>query len=306
MIPLFNLNRYTIYTGEYDHILHGSVVDDFVDSFCKFVGAKYGCALNSATNAIFLIFEGQKEIVTIPSVLPPVVFNALHHAGQEIRYKDDVEWVGGSYELHDFGSYKVIDSAQRVEKNQFKEANNEDLMIFSFYPTKPVGGMDGGIIVSNDKEKIEYFKQRSLNGMSFAQNNWDRKQISIGWKMYMNSAQADVVQQNLRKLPLKNASLKSIRDRYNSAFGLNNTSNHLYRINVKNRKQAIEKLKLVGVSTGIHYAPLHKQELYKQDIVLPKSEADGETTLSIPFNELLRDSQVEYIIKEVYKCLSSL
>lgn len=299
MIDLFNINDYTINTATYKNLLHDKIVDDFVDSFCKFVGAKYGCALNSATNAIFLTFEGQKEIVTIPSVLPPVVFNALHHAGQEIRYKDDVEWVGSSYELHDFGSYKVIDSAQRVEENQFKEASDEDLMIFSFYPTKPVGGMDGGIIVSNDKEKIEYFKQRSLNGMSFAQNNWERKQLSIGWKMYMNSAQADVAQQNLRKLPLKNARLKNVRDKYNSALGLNNTSSHLYRINVKHREQAIKKLSSAGISTGIHYTPLHKQDLYKQDIILPKSEEDGETTLSIPFNECLLDSQVEYIINEV-------
>ena len=37
-----------------------------------------------------------------------------------------------------------------------KEANDEDLMIFSFYPTKPVGSSDGGIIVSNDFEKIRW------------------------------------------------------------------------------------------------------------------------------------------------------
>ena len=31
-------------------------------------------------------------------------------------------------------------------------------MFFSFYPTKPVGSSDGGIIVSNDKAKIDYLK----------------------------------------------------------------------------------------------------------------------------------------------------
>lgn len=299
MIPLFNINHYQIDTSKFNNLLHDKVVEDFTSSFCEYVGADYGCALNSATNAIFLTFEGQKEVVTIPSILPPVVYNALHHAGQEIRYKDDVEWVGGSYELHDFGSYKVIDSAQKVEENQFKEANDEDLMIFSFYPTKPVGGMDGGMIVSNDKDKIEYFKQRSLNGMSFAENNWERRQVSIGWKMYMNSAQAYVAQQNLSKLPAKYEQLKYIRNRYNREFGLNNTSNHLYTINVKNRVEAIDKLASEGISTGIHYTPLHKQELYSQEVSLLKSEQHGETTLSIPFNEMLQNDEVNKIIKEV-------
>jgi dTDP-4-amino-4,6-dideoxygalactose transaminase len=290
---------------QFGNVLHGTVVDDFVKSFCKYVGAKYGCAVNSATNAIFLTFEGQEEEVTIPSVLPPVVYNALHHAGQQIRYKDDVEWVGSSYELHNFGPYKVIDSAQRVEKDQFKEANDDDLMIFSLYPTKPVGGMDGGLIVSNDRDKIEYFKQRSLNGMSFSENNWERKQISIGWKMYMNSAQAYVAKQNLKKLPMKYKRLKQIRERYNAEFGLNNTSNHLYRINVKNREQAAQKLSSAGITTGIHYTPLHKQSLYMQDIALPKSEEEGKTTLSIPFNEALSQKEVNKIVQEVSACLLS-
>ena len=299
MIQLFNINNYLIDTSKLGNHLHGPVVDEFVNSFCDYVGAKYGCAVNSATNAIFLVFEDRKETVTIPSVLPPVVFNALHHAGQQVEYKDDVGWVGGSYELHNFGSFKVIDSEQRVERNQFKEANDEDLMIFSFYPTKPVGGIDGGIIVSNDKAKIEHFKQRSLNGMSFSENNWEREQVSIGWKMYMNSFQAFIANENLKLLDEKNRALASIRNLYNKSFGLNNTSGHLYRINVEDRKEVIKHLKTIGIMTGIHYHPLHLQDLYKQEGKLPKSEEDGKTTLSIPFNEKLTGRNIDYIIREV-------
>ena len=35
-----------------------------------------------------------------------------------------------------------------------------DIMIFSFYPTKPVGGMDGGMVVSNDKKRHGLFQSR--------------------------------------------------------------------------------------------------------------------------------------------------
>ena len=300
MIPLFHINDYTVDTANLGNHLHGPDVEAFTANFCKYVGADYGCPLSSATNGIFLAFEGKQEIVTVPSMLPPVVVNALHHAGQRVRYKDDTEWVGGSYELHDFGSYKVIDSAQRVERHQFiREVNSDDLMIFSFYPTKPVGSIDGGMIVSNDKDKIDYFKQRSLNGMSFAENNWERKQVSLGWKMYMNSFQAFIANQNLRKLDKKRAALKTIRQEYNYAFNLSNTSDHLYRINVENRERVMRLLKEKGISTGVHYTPLHLQDLYKQSKKLPLSELEGATTLSIPFNEKLSIKDIELVIKEI-------
>ena len=268
MINLFNVPNHVIDTSNFGNHLHGSVVTEFENQFCEYVGAKYACSLNSATNAIFLAMERERpQAVSIPSVLPPVVFNALYHARVPVEYRDDTGWVGGSYELHDFGDYKIIDSAQRVDRNQFHEADDQDLMIFSFYPTKPVGGMDGGIIVSNDKDKIDYFRQRSLNGMVFSENNWEREQVSIGWKMYMNS--------------------------------VDNTSDHLYRINVSNRDDVISRLKTKGIVTGIHYAPLHLQPLYERKVSLPNSEEDGRTTLSIPFNECLYEDQLARVVDAV-------
>ena len=200
MIPLFNITNHTIALRDFDHHLHGSIVSHFEKKFCSYVGAKYGCALNSATSAIFLSLIKTKGVISIPSVLPAVVANAVVNSGNEINFVDDPTWVGGSYTLHNFGDYKIIDSAQRVDKNQFKEANPGDLMIFSFYPTKPVGGIDGGIVVSDDKEKIEWFKEASMNGMSFSNNNWERQQSFPGWKMYMSSPQAFVALENLEKL----------------------------------------------------------------------------------------------------------
>ena len=300
MINLFNIPNHTIRTEDLGNHLHGPVVTDFEKEFCNYVGAKYACSLNSATNAIFLAMERERpQEVTIPSMLPPVVFNALHHAGVPVEYRDDTEWVGGSYELHDFGDYKIIDSAQRVDRGQFREANDQDLMIFSFYPTKPVGGMDGGMIVSNDKDKIDYFKQRSLNGMVFSENNWEREQVSIGWKMYMNSAQAYVALQNLKTLDNKKMILSMIREDYNKAFGLENTSDHLYRINVSDRRNVMSRLKSKGIITGVHYTPLHLQKLYAKDVSLPKSEKQGSTTLTIPFHEELQMDEISAIIDAV-------
>jgi dTDP-4-amino-4,6-dideoxygalactose transaminase len=278
-------------------------VEEFEENFCEYIGAKYACTINSATNAIFLLFLNRDIEVKIPSVIPPVVCNALLTSGNKINFVDNTEWVGNSYVLHDFGNYKIIDSAQKVEKDQFKkEAQDNDIMFFSFYPTKPIGSCDGGIIVSNDQSKIEWLKEACLNGMSYAKDNWDRKIKFPGYKMYMNSIQAYIANENLKKLANKDEKLANIRDKYNYYFGLKNSSQHLYRINLKNRKEFINTMKNNNYQTGIHYAALHKSHVYaKYQLWLPKSEFDAETTLSIPFNEKLTTKEVQNIIKTVEK-----
>lgn len=302
MIQLFNINNYVIDTEKLGNHLHGKAVDELEKTVCEYVGAKHGCALGSATNAIFLAFENKDQIVTIPSILPSVVPNALLLGGNRLRFCDKVGWVGHSYTLHNFGDYKVIDSAQRLDRNQFKDADEDDLMIFSFYPTKPVGSIDGGMIVSNDKSKIDYIRQRSMNGMTAAINNWDRETVSHGWKMYMNSVQAFVALENLKKLDEKKKRLKVVRSFYNKKFGIENTSNHLYRINVSDRDRKLQTLREQhDISCGIHYKALHQMSPYKYGNYLPKSNAESESTLSIPYHENLSEEEMERVVECIFK-----
>ena len=216
MIQLFNIPNYTINTNEFSHYLHGSIVEEFENNFLEYVGAKYACSVNSATNAIFLMLLNKNTTIDVPSMIPPVVLNAIITSGNKINFVDNTHWVGSSYILHQFEDYKIIDSAQRVDRNQFiTDANDNDLMFFSFYPTKPVGSSDGGIIVSNDKSKIDYLRTLSFNGMSFAENNWDRKIILPGYKFYMNSIQSYIANKNLLKLDRKKEVLAEIKYIYN-------------------------------------------------------------------------------------------
>ena len=295
--------------GDFDHHLHGSIVTEFEEEFAAYVGAKYACSLSSATNAIFLIALSKRQMYKVPAMLPAVVVNAIVNAGCDVKFIDNWSWVGGSYLLHDYEDFKVIDSAQRVDRNQFKnEASDEDLMIFSFYPTKPVGGIDGGMIVSNDKEKIDYFRTMVMNGMSYSENNWDRVPKYVGWKMYMSSAQAYVALQNLRRLDEKKERLSQIKAEYNKHFNLDNTSDHLYRINSPYRDKVKDYAYQNEVMTGIHYTPLHHTRLYGNmmlsydlngSLKLEGSNAEGATTLSLPFHEALMDSDVKKVISVI-------
>ena len=300
MISLFNINDHIIDTSKYTHLLHGENVENLENTLKKYVGAKYACSINSATNAIFLSFLNKSVTVNVPSIIPPVVLNAIATSGNRINFVDNIEWVGNSYTLHDFGDYKIVDSAQKLEKNQFKkECNPQDLMFFSFYPTKPLGGSDGGLIVSDDKEKIRWLKEAVLNGMSYSKNNWERKINFAGYKMYLNSMQADIVMKNFNLFEEKSSALRRLVARYNNELGYENTSMHLYRIEVPNNEKFISQMRDKGIVCGKHYDAMHKNSTYTRGTLFkcPRSEKVEKTTVSLPMNENLTTVEVEHIIK---------
>lgn len=289
MIKLFNIPNQIINTECFSSMLHDKNVSQLEKEISGFVGAKYGLALNSATSAIFLSLLNLNTTVTIPSIIPPVVANAILTSGNKLKFNDNTEWVGHSYELYSSENFKIIDSAQQIEEGQFtKSCNPQDLMIFSFYPTKPISGCDGGMIVSDDYDKISHIRTMSLNGMTFSQDNWNRKIKNIGYKMYMNSIQADIISKNFKEYSNKIEKLDAIREFYNEKFNMQQTSRHLYRINVKDNLKFMHYMGDNGVSCGIHYDALHMNPIYKnQNIILPKSELDAKTKISIPYHEKL-------------------
>lgn len=307
MINLFNIPSCIINTADYSNVLHGQLVRDLESKIAAFVGCKHAVSFNSATNAIFLALLNKNTVLKVPSLLPPVVLNAIITSGNDYDFVDDISWVGNSYVLADFGDYKIVDSAQKLEKNQFiKECNNDDLMIFSFYPTKPLSGCDGGMIVSNDKDKIDYLREMTLNGMGFAENNWEREMKHVGYKMYMNTIQADVILRNFKNYELKIQAVSKIREHYNNSLGSNNQSNHLYTIDIFGRDGFIEHMKSNNVVCGIHYKSLHNHPLYSknQKWNLPLSDEKSEVTMSIPMHERMALSDAEKIISEIKKISS--
>jgi len=302
MIQLFNINNYQIDTSELGNILHGEIVEEFEQAFAEYVGAKYACFANSASSLLYLSLKKLNTTVKIPSVMPPVVPNVIINSGNKIEFYDDIDWVGDMYQLHD----GIWDSAQRVARNQYSKFSNcdTDTMIFSFYPTKPVGSCDGGMIVSNNEYTIERFKAMVLNGTKASRNAWEREQIMLGYKMHGNSIQAKIAHENLKKLDKKNSILEEIRLVFNESLGYNNKSNHLYRIRVKDNSRFIKEMKQAGIQCGIHYKAFHKNNLLKNITEykeMPNSELEEKQTVSIPFHEKLTKENVEYIIKHVEK-----
>jgi len=297
MIDLFHIPSYKIDTSDFSHLLHDSIVQEFEQNFAAYVGAKYACSGNSASSLLFLSLLGRDTTVKIPSVIPPVVPNLIINSGNKLEFYDDIEWVGSSYHLYD----NIIDSAQEVTRNQYKDNDNPNAkMIFSFYPTKPVGSCDGGMVVSDDKDAIGYYRTMTMNGMNFSGDSWEREQELVGYKMHATSIQAYIANENLKRLDEKNAALDIVSNIYNEELGYNNTSRHLYRIRVNNNRKFIEEMKNNGVVCGIHHKDCHRVKcfLYK-GTPLPNSEQESSRTVSIPFHEKLTHKEISYVTKKV-------
>ena len=300
MIGLFNINHYQIDTSKFSNLLHDSIVQEFECAFAEYVGAKYAAFANSASSLLFVSLLKYNTTINIPSTIPPVVPNILINTGNKIRFYDDTEWVGHYYNLHD----NIFDSAQQVSRDQYKNLKDDNaVMIFSFYPTKPVGSCDGGMVVSNNKQTIDWYKMMVLNGMRYTENTWERKHIAAGYKMHGTSIQAFIANENLKKLDHKNEKLTEICDTYNKRFDCNNTSRHLYRIRVSDNKQFISTMKQEGIICGLHYHHCHDKLFYGccEDERLSLSETESKTTVSLPFHELLTDQEINKVIQNVRK-----
>jgi len=308
MIQLVHINSYKIDTALFSNLLHDPIIEEVENNIAKYVGAKYCVLVSTATNAIFLCLKSLKEsvITNIPSLITTRFLNYILFSNCSYRFLDDVSWVGGSYILYKNNNFKIIDSAQKINPNQFKEeCNDNDILIFSHYPTKPIGSLSGSCIVSNDKNKIDWIRQAAYFGESFSTNSWEAKTDFKGWQMHSNSVNAWIINENFKKYPEKRAKLDYVRERYNVRFNtelkVTTNSYHLYRIRTKNNDIFVKKMYLEGIICGIHYKPAHLNPLYGKSISLPNSERDGKEVVSIPFHENLTDKEIDLVIKNTMK-----
>lgn len=287
----------------------GRFVAQFEDAFAEYVGAKYAIAVNSCTSALYLCLEyiyeltnGWEQPISIPSMTVPLVANAVIHSGHDLTFVDHVAWVGGAYQLY---NTRIVDSAHEIRQNQ-DYSFDDHWVCYSFYPTKPICSAEGGMICTNDEDAADWLKKARWygrnEGSSHTKNSWEYTIEFPGWKMNMTDIQAAIALSQLKKLPKLNKERRRVRDRYNKNLGPLNCSLYLYRINVESRDNFIKWMSGNGVMCGVHFAPLHKMEAYKDCQCEPmhKTMEEYRTTVSLPFYDSLLDSEVDRICELVH------
>lgn len=305
MIQLFKVQTPVVDTRTFSNLLHDKIKTEVEEKAADYVGAKYSVTVSSATDAIFLSLKQLCENVscTVPSLVTTRFLNAISYSGNDYEFTDDTTWVGHEYVLYESDSTRIIDSAQRFDKNQYcNECKADDVLIFSNYPTKPLGGLSGGIVVSDNKEKIEWIRQASRFGEDFHTDSWKGKSNFKGYQMFMNSVEAYFVNEAFKEYPEKIKRLEYVRNKYREELGdyvVTGDSNHLFRIYVKDNLKFMRHMMDNKVIVGIHYHPAHLNQVYNYGKAWPciNSEYAGKTVASIPFHDGLTDSEIKQVIK---------
>jgi dTDP-4-amino-4,6-dideoxygalactose transaminase len=159
-----------------------SSVQLFEERMAKFAGAKYGIAVASGTDALFLSFVYKKvDHVTFPAKTYISAPFAAIHAGATVDFCD-LEW-SGAYELD---PWEIVDGAGRIHKSMYQGG----LHCLSFHARKIIPIGRGGMILTDDEDAYHWFKRARFDGRN-AEVPFKEDDISmIGWNCYMTPEQA--------------------------------------------------------------------------------------------------------------------
>ncbi len=180
----------------------------------------------------------------------------------------------------------------------------------SFYPTKNLGGMgDGGMLTTNDAKVAERLRLFAAHGMNPRYHH-----SVIGINSRLDTLQAAVLNVKLQHLTEWTAQRTANAQRYHaglSAGGLHNSlglplalpgNEHVwnqYTVRVPNGQRSVVKQRLhdAGIGSEVYYPiPLHLQECFRSlgygAGSLPETERAAAEVLSLPiYPELTADEQ---------------
>lgn len=183
------------------------------------------------------------------------------------------------------------------------------LACFSFYPTKNLGAIgDGGMVTTGDATLAG--KVRLLR-----EYGWAERYVSQvpGWNSRLDEIQAAVLRVKLRHLDADNAARGRIAGSYSAALagcGLHLPATrsgsshvfHLYVVHSAERDGLRLHLQRAGIAAGTHYpVPVHKQPAYSSRFPasLPITERAANEVLSLPIYPELGDDAVGTVIDAV-------
>ncbi len=328
----------------------GGEVESFERAFADYCGVAHAVGVASGTDALILALRGSgigegDEVVTashtalatvaaiIATGATPVLVDvdcasytidpacieeavgprtkaivAVHLYGRPVDL-DGVERTARSH-----GLLLVEDCAQAAgaRYRDRRVGSIGDVACFSFYPTKNLGAIgDGGIVTTADDAlaaRVRRLRQYGWNG--------DRETEDVGVNSRLDPLQAAILGAKLPHLDADNARRAAIAKRY--ARGLArlpltlpaeaNLAEHVYHLYVlgcDDRDALAAHLAKQGVGSAIHYPlPAHRHKGYAERVRipiagLPVTDRLVDRILSLPIYPELADAEVDRVIAAV-------
>ncbi len=323
--------------------------------FADFVGTKYSVGLNSGTDALHLALRaldiGRGDEVITTAFTFVATASAIGLAGATPVFVDinpdtfniDANKIEAAITprtkaiipVHLYGQPaemdKIMDIAKRhnlkvvedccqaigAEYKGQKVGSFGDFGCFSFYPTKNLGGMgDGGMITCNDEAL--YNRIIALRNHGGAIRYYHDE---LGVNSRLDEIQAAILRVKMPYINEWNEERRENAYRYNEMFSkypeiltpkeIDNSYcvYHQYTIRIENRDEVHKLLQENGIGAMIYYpVPLHLQKLHKElgykEGDLPLTEKDTKLVMSLPmFPEITAEEQ-QQVVDTVVKCLN--
>lgn len=336
--------RQVLETGIY---IQGPAHQAFEETFAKYVGVSHAIGVANGTDALVLAMlalgVGNDDRVLVPSHTATATVSAIRQAGA-IPVMLDVDersyvMTPGSVEaaltpdikaivvVHLYGRpadaitlRAIVEQAGVVLIEDCAQAAGARIGnrlvgsfghagCFSFYPTKNLGAIgDGGMVTVNDDAVAS--RVRRLRGYG-----WSAERICMenGFNSRLDELQAAVLAAKLPALDADNARRRDIVFRYRG--GLHDLPvdlpdevpngyhvYHLFVIAVDDRAALLDCLNQAGIVAGIHYpVPNHLHPAYRPYArgPLPSTERLAERILSLPIYPELTMANVDRVISVI-------
>ncbi len=351
------------------YLTDGPKLKKFEKEFAKFTGAKYAIGLSNATSALHLSLKslgiGKGDEVLVPDITFVATANAVILAGAkpiliEVDYEDmniSIESilknlsskVKAILPVHFAGKVNEIKKIMQIAKKNnlkviedcahaigTKKGNRHvgtfgNTGCFSFYPTKNITTIEGGMVITNDKktaEKIELLRNhgisRTLSNRYTTGKPWDYDVKFSGYNYRLDEIRSSLGLNQLKRIKQINNNRFIACEYYNlklrgiegielpKVLPKNENSYHLYMIKIKknygiSRDELYKKLLKVGIRTTVHYKPLHLFTAFKKmkrSKSLENSNKLYQELLSLPlYTQITKKEQNQVInsIKEIQK-----
>tara|TARA_R100000742_G_C4279456_1_gene104077 strand:- start:3207 stop:4241 length:1035 start_codon:yes stop_codon:yes gene_type:complete len=161
------------------------IVTMFEECIADYTGAPYALSINSCTNALFLACKYfQVGDVNIPSKTYLSVPQSIMQAGGNVVFDESRNNWTGVYQLE---PYPIWDSAKRLTSNMYIPGS---YMCLSFHIKKTLKIGKGGMVLTDDKEFVDWFRRARYEGRGWQTFYKDDNIKTMGWNMYMTPQQA--------------------------------------------------------------------------------------------------------------------
>ena len=338
----------------------------FEQEFASYLGAEHCIAVSSCTAALHVTMlaagVGPGDEVIVPAMTFCATANAVIHAGAKPVFADvclpdmtldpaDVERritprtkailpvhfhgrpanLATLQALADSRGLLLIEDAAHAIETRYRGQHMGtvgDAACFSFYVTKNLTTVEGGMVATRHADWADKIKIYALHGLSrdawarFSDSGYKHYEVvGLGFKYNMTDIQASFGLHQLRRIEERLPRREQIWNAYDAAFRDlplllppdpdrdTRHARHLYAIRTAspaplNRDQLMAALYQCNIGTGVHYTALHLHPYYAQQYGyrrgdFPNAEAVGATTLSLPLSAKLTDEDVHDVIEAV-------